>query len=85
MASQLESVQNAFNFNATPFLTLVGFAITAIATAVMYFLPVRYYLLEEGSLDFVNTIILQCDQSSQAKVGGADPRKKFIGKNSKTP
>ena len=23
---------------------------------------------------------LQCDQSSQAKVGGADPRKKFIGK-----
>ena len=29
--------------------------------------------------------LLQCDQSSQAKVGGADPRKKFIGKNSKTP
>ena len=28
---------------------------------------------------------LQCDQSSQAKVGGADLRKKFIGKNSKTP
>ena len=28
---------------------------------------------------------VQCDQSSQAKVGGADPRKKFIGKNSKTP
>ena len=32
-----------------------------------------------------NTDIIQCDQSSQAKVGGADPRKKFIGKNSKTP
>ena len=28
---------------------------------------------------------IQCDQSSQAKVGGADPPKKFIGKNSKTP
>ena len=28
---------------------------------------------------------IQCDQSSQAKVGRADPRKKFIGKNSKTP
>ena len=33
----------------------------------------------------VKPVEIQCDQSSQAKVGGADPRKKLIGKNSKTP
>ena len=42
IASQLESVQNAFNFSSTPFLTLVGFAITALATIVLYFIPIRY-------------------------------------------
>ena len=45
IASQLESVQNAFNFSSTPFLTLVGFAITALATIVLYFIPIRYEFL----------------------------------------
>merc|ERR1719339_834375 len=48
IASQLESIQNAFNFNATPFLTLVGFAITALLTAVLYLLPVRVIFLVWG-------------------------------------
>jgi len=48
IASQLESVQNVFNFSATPFLTLVGFAITALVTAVLYFLPVRIIFLVWG-------------------------------------
>ena len=34
---------------------------------------------------FYSSAYIQCDQSSQAKVGGADPRKKFIEKKSKTP
>ena len=35
---------------------------------------------------FLLTIIfIQCLLSSPALDGGADPRKKFIGKNSKTP
>ena len=42
IASQLESIQNAFNFSSTPFLTLIGFAITALATIVLYFIPIRY-------------------------------------------
>ena len=42
IASQLESVQNVFNFSSTPFLTLVGFAITSLATIVLDFLPIRY-------------------------------------------
>ena len=42
IASQLESIQNAFNFSSTPFLTLIGFAITALATIVLYLIPIRY-------------------------------------------
>ena len=47
-------------------------------------LPLKEAIKIKINVQYKN-VALQCDQSSQAKVGGADPPKKFIGKNSKTP
>ena len=53
IASQLESVQNVFNFSSTPFLTLIGFAITSLATIVLYFLPIRYAFFQTDLQFFI--------------------------------
>ena len=61
---------------------------TIINTASLtqhYYEHYNYNYIDTEATETTDQGVVQCDQSSQAKVGGADPQKKFIGKNSKTP